>query len=93
VNANRATILRYSEEVTGYSSLDLEGTGLVDLPVEGALGASRSPVLGGGKIVGPAEAQPIESLRLVACVCRKLPIASKRWLNNDGAGRTKIAAL
>jgi hypothetical protein len=41
MNANRATFLKFSEEVTGYSSLDLEGTGLVDVyqaVVEGAIG-------------------------------------------------------
>jgi hypothetical protein len=41
MNENRATFLKFSEEVTGYSSLDLEGTGLVDVyqtVVEGAIG-------------------------------------------------------
>jgi hypothetical protein len=41
MNANRLIFLRLSEEVTGYSTADLDGTGMVDAfrtVIEGALG-------------------------------------------------------
>jgi hypothetical protein len=46
MNANRPIFLRFSEEITAYSSLDLEGTGMVDIyqaVLEGAVGSTLLP--------------------------------------------------